>query len=125
MLLTNWNAAARNRARRSRISYRTTNGTGTVTYHAVGMSSDSSDGRPYRYKAPVLEALARHGLAPKPATSPERLRECVNDLYRYELRQLRERLLRREFVREEYSARVIEVRKRYWLMSVPPQFWTE
>lgn len=89
------------------------------------MSSDSSGVPTYRYKAPVLQALARHGLVPKPATSPERLREFLNDLYRYELRQLRERLARREVPREEYSARVIEVRKRYWLMSVPPQFWTE
>jgi hypothetical protein len=88
------------------------------------MLADNSDGRIYGYKAQVLEALAGHGLVPKPTTSPERLREFLNDLYRYELRRLRERLARREFPRSEYSARVIEVRKRYWLMSIPPQFWT-
>ena len=86
---------------------------------------DASNAGTYVYKAHVLEALARHGFVPKPTTSPERLREFLNDLYRYELRRLRDRLVRREFLRSEYSAQVIELRRRYQLMSVPVQFWTE
>ena len=51
----------------------------------------------YRYKPDVLEQLALHGVRPNPATPPERVREFLNDLYRYELQRLRARLLRREF----------------------------
>jgi hypothetical protein len=89
------------------------------------MPSERSSTQIYVYKAHVLEALAKHGLVPKPATSPERLREFLKDLYRYELRRLRDRLVKREFPRSEYSMRVIALRKRYPLMSLPPQFWTE
>jgi hypothetical protein len=39
-----------------------------------------------RYKREVLEELARHGLKPTATTSPERLREQINDLYRIEIR---------------------------------------
>ena len=89
------------------------------------MPAERSSTQIYVYKVHVLEALAQHGLVPKPTTSPERLRESLNDLYRYELRRLRDRLVKREFPRSEYSMRVIALRKRYPLMSVPPQFWTE
>jgi hypothetical protein len=107
------------------MSYRSAEGAGTVTYHALGMSLDGATGRTYLYKAHVLDALARHGLVPKPTTSPERLREFLNDLYRYELRRLRDCLVRNEFPRSDYSGRVIELRRRYQLMSVPVQFWIE
>jgi len=77
------------------------------------------------YKAEVLEALACHGVIPKPTTAPEKLREFLNAIYRYELRGLRDRYMRNEFPKLEYHARVIEVRKRYPLMSLHVQFWTE
>jgi len=79
----------------------------------------------YVYKPDVLDALAQHGLVPKSTTPPERLRDFINDVYRYELRRLRDRLVRREFPRREYSARVIDLRKRYGLTSLPVRFWTE
>jgi hypothetical protein len=74
----------------------------------------------YRYRADVLEQLARHGLQPKPTTPPERVREFVNDLYRYELQRLRDRLLRREFPKSSYYDRVVEVRNRYRLLALRP-----
>ena len=77
------------------------------------------------YKPFVLESLAYHGLIPKPTTAPARLREFLNELYRHELRGLRDRYMRREFSKLEYHARVIDVRKRYPLMSVSVEFWTE
>ena len=79
----------------------------------------------YVYKPFVLEALAGHGMIPKPTTAPQRLREFLNEIYRYELRRLRDRYMGREFSKLEYHARVIEVRKRYPLMSLHVQFWTE
>jgi hypothetical protein len=53
------------------------------------------------------------------------VRAALNDLYRYELRVLRARLLRGEFPRASYYARVVEIRKRYRIMSVPLAEWTE
>ena len=74
----------------------------------------------YRYRPDVLEQLARHGLQPKPTTPPERVRELLNDLYRYELQRLRDRLLRREFPRSSYYDRVVDVRNRYRLLALRP-----
>ena len=79
----------------------------------------------YCYRPQVLEALSHHGVCPTPLTSPEVVHEFVNDLYRYELRQLRARQVRGEIPRTDYSARVIELRKKYILVSVPKHLWTE
>jgi hypothetical protein len=74
----------------------------------------------YRYKPDVLEQLAVHGVCPNPATPPERVREFLNDLYRYELQRLRARLLRREFPKSSYYGLVVEVRNRYRLLALKP-----
>ena len=79
----------------------------------------------YRYKADILEQLAGHGVRPTPATSPEKVREFLNDLYRYELRRLRDRLLRREIPKPDYYAHVVEVRSRYRLLALKTWQWTE
>ena len=74
-------------------------------------------------KPEVLEELAKHGLAPKPDTSPARLREQINDLYRFEIRSLRDRCRAGEFTTRELPARVVELRKRYLLLSIPTDRW--
>src|SRR5687767_8848106 len=48
----------------------------------------------YRYRADVLRQLSRHGVQPRPTTPPDLVHEFVSDLYRYELRRLRDRLVR-------------------------------
>jgi hypothetical protein len=78
-----------------------------------------------RYRADVMEALARHGVRPRPETPPALVRDFLNDLYRWELRRLRDRLLAREFPRREYARKVVEVRRRYPLLSRPIESWTE
>ena len=75
----------------------------------------------FRYKADVLDQLATHGIRPRPHTSPDVVHELVSDLYRYELRRMRERLLRREFARTEYFNRILELRRRYPLVSLKPR----
>ena len=83
------------------------------------MSDDSS--RPF---APlVLEALAGHGLRPRVDTSVDRLREQVNDLYRYEIRQLRARLLAGEIPKADYANAVRTLRQRYLVLSLPREHW--
>ena len=79
----------------------------------------------HRYKPEVLAALAVHGIRPTPATPPEKVREFLNDLYRYELRRLRDRLLRLEIRKPDYYDRVLEVRRRYPLLALKPWQWVE
>lgn len=78
----------------------------------------------YRYRPEVLEALARHGLAPREATSPRVLRDAINGLYRYEIRRLKGRLLGGEFPKEHYVPKVIDLRGKYLLLSIPMAEWT-
>ena len=78
----------------------------------------------YTYRPAVLEALLGHGVRPLPTTPPSLLREYLNDLYRYELRQLRSRLIAGEFPKREYASRVIALRARYPLLSLPTSAWT-
>jgi len=79
----------------------------------------------YAYRRDVLEALARHGVRPSRETRPELVHEFVSDLYRHELRQLRDRLRRNEFPKREYSDRVIALRRRYALISMRPRDWLD
>ena len=78
-----------------------------------------------RYRPEVLEELARHGLAPRPDTPAQRLREQINDLYRIEIRALRDRCRAGEFPTQDLPPRVVELRKRYLLLSIPMERWTE
>ena len=78
-----------------------------------------------KYKPDVLDELARHGLRPTPTTSPERLREQINDLYRVEIRKLRDRCRAGEFSTRELPAHVVALRRRYVLLSIPIAHWTE
>ena len=78
----------------------------------------------YTYHPRVLAELARHGLRPQPETSPVRLRDAVRDLYKYEIKVLRARLLAGGIERRNYSAEVVELRKRYPLLSIPTERWT-
>ena len=79
----------------------------------------------HRYKKEVLERLAVHGLKPTLVTPPDLVHEFLNDSYRYELRRLRDRLLRREIAKSDYYDRVAEVRHRYPLLSLKVRQWVE
>ena len=77
----------------------------------------------YRYHDRILEALAGHGLIPRPETAPGTLRDAVRDLYLYEIRRLRTSLLAGRIPKQNYANEVIELRKRYLLLSVPLDLW--
>lgn len=79
----------------------------------------------YIYTIEVLEELARHGLSPRADTPPQQLRDAVRELYKHEIKCLKARLLAREFPKGEYADRVIALRKRYPLLSIPLELWTE
>jgi hypothetical protein len=74
-------------------------------------------------KPEILDALADHGLVPREHTPAALLREQINDLYRIEIRALRDRCRAGEFPMTELAPRVVELRKRYMLLSIPTAQW--
>ena len=79
----------------------------------------------HRYKPAVLAQLAAHGAQPRPTTDPQLVHDFVNDLYRYELRRLRDRLVRGEIPKAGYYDRVVELRRKYPLVSLKAHEWLE
>ncbi len=77
------------------------------------------------YRSDVLAALLALGVQPRAATPPARVREFVNDLYTWELRRLRQRLLAGGVPKRDYAGRVEALRReRYWMLSLPLDAWT-
>lgn len=76
------------------------------------------------FRPEILEALAGHGLRPGPDTTARFLRDAVNDLYRHEIRRLRDRCRRGDFPVSELSVHVVALRRRYLLLSTPLAHWT-
>jgi hypothetical protein len=74
----------------------------------------------YRYRSDVLAHLEAHGIRPRATTSPELVREFVNDLYRYEIRRLRDSLLRGDFPKDTYYDRVVTLRNKYSILALKP-----
>jgi hypothetical protein len=76
------------------------------------------------YIPEVVEQLAVHGLSPAVDTPAAAVRDALSDLYRYEIRRLRQRLLDGAFPQADYIGHVLELRRKYWLLSVPIKLWT-
>ena len=83
------------------------------------------DRRLYRYREDVLTALWTYGVRPTDHTPPELVRGFINDLYRHELRRLRDQLLNNEFPKREYFDRVVAIRERYRVLSLRPREWVK
>ena len=79
----------------------------------------------FSYRTDVLHELARHGLRPNGTTTPQLLRDAVRDLYKFEIKRLRGELLARRFPKSEYAARVVALRIRYPLLSLPLELWID
>ena len=77
----------------------------------------------YRYRPDILDALWRHGVQPKDTTDPELVRAYVRDLYKYEIRRLRERYIAKEFPKAEYWTRVDALRRQYPVLAFPARLW--
>jgi hypothetical protein len=77
----------------------------------------------WSYPPELLAALGTLGLAPTAATPPALAREAVDELYKYELRRLRDRLRKGEVARSDYLAHVIALRKKYWTLTLPLAAW--
>lgn len=79
----------------------------------------------FKYRAIVLEELARHGIIPRDDTPPELIHDFVNDLYLFEIRALRKQMRAGLLAKNEYAKRVEDLRKLYPILSLPIHFWTE
>jgi hypothetical protein len=77
----------------------------------------------WTYPPEFLETLARLGLAPRADTPPTVVRRAVDELYKHELKQLRDRYLRGETARSDLAGQVIGLRKKYWLLTLSDQAW--
>ena len=79
----------------------------------------------FKYRDIVLAELCRYGVKPRPDTPPDLVREFINDLYVIEIRALRDQVRAGVIRKQDLASRVKELRKRYFLLSVPIQEWTE
>jgi hypothetical protein len=79
----------------------------------------------FYYRSDVLEQLLCHGVRPTDHTRPGLVRDFVRDLYKYEIRRLRERYLRREFPKVEYARRVDALRRQYPVLALPAREFVE
>ena len=77
----------------------------------------------FTYRSDILDALWRHGVQPTPGTNPELVRGYVRDLYKYEIRRLRERYMRGDFGKQEYWSRVDALRRAYPVLAMPARLW--
>jgi hypothetical protein len=80
---------------------------------------------PWVYPVELRAALAGFGLAPTPHSPPGFVRDALSDLYRYELRRLRDRLLAGKIARADYLGCVVTLRKHYWPLTLTPRAWEE
>jgi hypothetical protein len=75
----------------------------------------------FTYRPDVLRQLSKHGVRPTSSTPPDLVRDFVRELYKHEIRRLRERLLSKEFPKSEYAERVDTLRRRYPVLAL--QSW--
>ena len=79
--------------------------------------------RAWTYPPELLNALLNFGLAPLPRTPPLLVRDQLNELYRYEIRRLRDQLRDGLVAKPDYVGLVITLRKKYWPLSLQPKDW--
>jgi hypothetical protein len=88
---------------------------------SVPEGAAGADPGPFHYRADVLQHLQQHGVCPTSHTPPQLVRDYVRDLYKYEIRRLRDRMLANHFPRGEYAERVEQLRRRYTVLSLLPR----
>lgn len=77
----------------------------------------------WSYPPELADALLTFGLKPTADTPPSLVRDALSDLYRYEIRRLRQRLLDGAVAKPNYVDEVIKLRKKYWPLSLQAEHW--
>jgi hypothetical protein len=79
----------------------------------------------YVWDSEMLDALAALGVRPGPSTPPAFVKDYVTELYQYELRRHRDRLMRGDVPKASYATLVAAIRPRYWMLSIPASGWAQ
>jgi len=84
----------------------------------------------YRYRPQILKQLETFGVFPRPHTDPVIVRDFLKFLYTMEIRTMRVEQRARERddggeSRPGYVNRVLELRERYPILSIPVEWWVE
>jgi len=79
--------------------------------------------RPWGYPPELRAALEDHGISPTDETWPVLVRGYLNELYRFEIRRLKDLYLAKKIPKADYVPRVIELRKKYVALSLTPAEW--
>ena len=84
----------------------------------------------YRYRPSILTDLIEHGIRPTQTTPPEVIREFLNSLYVFEIRELRHQRKEVEAIfgpqpLDAYSQRVLDLKNRYSALGVPLERWLD
>ncbi len=87
------------------------------------MAPDDSGRRVYTYRDDVLAELWKYGVRPTEHTPPDLVRSFIRDLYRFEIRKLRDRYMRTEFSKREYFDKVVELRDKYPVLALIASEW--
>jgi len=78
----------------------------------------------FQYRPDILAQLLTHGVRPAPGTRPALVFRFLSDLYRCELRRLKDARVAGRIAAADYAPRVVALRRQYPLVSVPVQQWT-
>ena len=83
-----------------------------------------------RYRPDILQRLECFAIFPRPHTDPVVVRDFVKALHTMEIRTMRVAQQRRERAgdtsgRKAYRDAVIALRRKYEVLSIPVQWWTE
>lgn len=78
----------------------------------------------FEYQPDILAQLLTHGVRPLPRTRPAVVFRYLGELYRYELRRLKQLRAQGSIRSGDYGARVVQLRRQYPLVSVPVKYWT-
>lgn len=77
----------------------------------------------WTYPPELREALASLGLAPRSDTPPALVREAADELYKYQLRRLRDRQRAGAVAKAELTEAVVQLRRKYWVLTLPLGAW--
>jgi len=89
----------------------------------VTVTESYRSGPRWTYPPELREALASLGFAPRSDTPPAFVREAADELYKYELRRLRDRHRAGDAAKTELMDAVVQLRKKYWVLTLPLAAW--
>jgi len=84
----------------------------------------------FSYRASILTKLLEHGIRPTQTTPPEIIKQLLNSLYVFEIRELRHQRREVEAIfgsqpLNTYSQQVLDLKNRYSALAIPLEKWLD